>query len=270
MDNSRTGSMRMVGAVCVMLALALVAAFGMAAAVPQSAQAAGKVKVWVLDSTTTKTDGYKLVEKIGYTGAGLVKSVKQTSSSSAGSSTYTELYGYNANKTFKSYKLKTNGKLAMTSTLDKNGAGYVTKINMKPVGSSGKTVVSYTYNKKGRPETIETKTWSGTCTYNSKGYLKTMIVKPSKGDKVKYTYAYDGKGMLKVLRYDGEVNTKYANSYKNNRLIKRVAKNADGYKLNTQTYKYRQISVSKSLVKYVKAQQRVLLTDTNDIINTHK
>jgi len=28
--------------------------------------------------------------------------------------------------------------------------------------------------------------------------------------------------------------------------------------------------VSKSLVKYVKAQQRVLLTDTNDIINTHK
>lgn len=126
--------------------------------------------------------------------------------------------------------------------------------NWQPFSSTYKTksgkVVSITRKYKGG---------SGTVKYQLKYKGKKLVTVKNLKYKNETTYAYDKKGNLsKVVTMKGstKVPIVHKNTYKSGRVTKRVSTVKSGHGSSTiTTFSYKKISVPKSMVKKVKAQQ---------------
>lgn len=125
-------------------------------------------------------------------------------------------------------------------------SGQLKTIISKPDDNGSNTTTQYTYDKKGRVSSCN-------------------ITTAGRSTEKYYNIKYDSKGNIKSYTYSPSYyteNVKHTNTYKNGRLIKSSTKvktnNGAWTKLGTTFYNYKKVQVPSSLVKKVKAQQRVL------------
>ncbi|MDO4399558.1 MAG: hypothetical protein Q4D27_01260 [Coriobacteriia bacterium] len=208
---------------------------------------------WVGDSDTYTT-------KYAYTTNGLVKVINY----SGEKTTYT----YDKKNRLKSNVAK-YGKTTWKTTYKLDGKGRVVKATTKGSSSSGQT---FTYNAKG--QLTKHKGFLGWTkySYNSKGQVKKTTEDNAETGKNTYSYKYDEQGNV-VKRYNGKrLEYHYVNTYKNGNMVKSVGYTGNSNEKEfTETYTYKQIKVPKSLAKYVKAQQRILVSSNLDYLEAaHK
>ena len=254
--------------VCVGLAFALAASLGLAALAPGNAYAEGKTSVWVVSQSTTKQSDGKFTTKYTYNKNGLVAKTNSNSKYTDDSYTVATQYTYSSKNALKKEVSKFNGKANYTVTYTADSKGRVTKAVYKYV-EGGKVTEKYSYDSKGRLTKASYSGGSSKYTYNAKGYVVSQKWK-SPDDTIKFSYIYDAKGYLKTTKYNGEIDGKFKNTYKNGRLVKRVFYSGDGTSSGKQTITYKKISVPKSLAKMVKAQQRLLIVGTLPFASAHK
>ena len=239
------------------LAILLVGAFGLNALAPQQAHAAGK-KMWVIAKETTKDAGQDhagLVVNYTYQ-KGVMTVAKKVI---PGESKSTVKYKYDKKYRLKSASVVDGSDVEEVAkykyTFKRNGKGYVTK-------SVSNWTQKYAYNSKGLlkwtgPDSLNRETYA----YDKKKRVKTWSRYYDGQLDAQGTFTYKN-GLLKSSAFesfeDYGVSTKDVFKSKNGR-IKQKYSYTDGTLETVTTYTYKKVTVPKSLVRLIKAQQNAIL-----------
>lgn len=271
MAYSRASGTRSIAVACALFAFALAASLGMAAATPGHAYAGSKTSVYVVskvvikypaDNVSTTTYSYK---------NGLVKAEKRTSKSEYGTSLFETKFAYTSKNVLKSSSEALDGSVTDTVSYKVNAKGQV----VKSTTTGMRNTTKYTYDKKGQLVKYVDDYGTTTCTYFSNGNLKSKIYKGKDSGKTKDVYTYDKRGnytKATLLTNSSKFVTTYKSTYKHGRLVKQVVKypSPSGLQSRTAIYKYKKVSVPKSIASYVKAQQRRLILGDLPVETAHK
>ena len=272
MVSSRVNSIRIMGASCLMLAVALVAALGMAAVAPDNAMAAGKTKMAVVTKvTTTWNDGSVNKTGVNYYSSGLQKTRNYSYTWDGETSKNSNSLVYDKKYRLKSMTQKDGKKTIGTYSFKWDNKGRVKSASWKAKGASKSTYTSkYYYNNKGQVRKTTTFMGASTFAYNSDGTLKKWIDDNDETGKTTYTYKYDNQGNPSKSYYNGNTDFIYKNTYKGGKLVKVKACYNDGSVAYTKTFKYKTVSVPKSLKKMVNTQQTSTMFEILPFAAAHK
>ena len=224
----------------------------------------GKVTMWVV----TKVKEGKPVSwtlNYDYTKNGLLS--KRSCKESNGDK-FLDVYKYDARNRLKSFTPTLNGEILMGEGEGKtlyqhNKKGYVIKAIC-----AGEPDISFKYDGKGR-------LLSENYAYDANGHVKTeKYYDGDDGFTTTWQYRYDSHGNLSWFSYKGygKANKKLKNKYKGGLLRKTqrpVVFYDTGAKLVPVAYSYKKVSVPKSLVNMVKAQQDSIINGILPIAAAH-
>lgn len=240
--------------VAVAMAFALVASLSaMVMLAPAQAYAKPTKTVWLLAKAQVinKDDHQNNTLTYTYTKNGLLKNKKNAEKGNE-KFAYTYAYKYTGKSVLKSCTVKEGKKLSSKISYSANKKGFVTKSVENSYGE--KTVLKYTYDKKGRLHKMAQRNGAYLYKYNKKSQVKSYKWQ----SEALGTYKYDSKGYPASLEtpYDGTAS--YKNTYKNG-LLKKCVYNMSSYNTVVK-YTYKKMKVPASLLKMVNAQQFALIT----------
>ena len=249
-----------------LLVAILAGMLGLSVLLPQEAFASNAT-VWVVSKAKEVSADYGddvLITTYAYDKKGVLKQSKETFGKLYESKV---TYAYDKKQRLKYSKVVDGSDVEevekYTITFKRNGKGYVIGASRSSDGS--------TFKYK----------------YNSKGLLASLCC----GNSSKELFTYDGKKRLKTYTryFDGELDMSAKVTYTKKGLLKtfsfgsgrdvyttkngRTKKKAmyyDGFKEGVVTYTYKKVSVPKSLVSMVKAQQTAIFIGNYPIEAAHR
>ncbi len=257
------GGRRMKRFITAVSALVLIACL---AVLPAGAQAASKKKsVYVISSISVTEGGKKTTIKPTYRTDGLLKKLKREFTDETWNETFT--YGKKGRIQKHTEKVLSGSHKGMGTTIEYTwkGGRLTKKVELYSEGDSGTT--TYTYDPKGRIASS-----SNGFEVMKYTYKKGHVVK-AEGDHIKYSATLDPKGNVKKWnrKYDGQkIGYDSANiTYKSgsaNKVTRTFKANPMQEKEQKQTFqfKYKKISVPKSLANIIADQQWKLTNEPAD------
>ena len=239
--------------------------------VTSAAKAASKtVTLPVITRVKIDTPYGTVTEALSYKTNGLVKSIKTDDDNTYydNHQVYTYKFTYTKKNKLKSMQYIQNDSGATTNySFTRDKKGRVVKCASDNVWNDVDTFEhTYKYNKKSQLKTYtyhqlqgNSETNTKKYTYDKNGNVKTLGTNGSDN-----TYSSDRRGSItKMMNSSGTTLISCKNTYKSNKLVKRVAKRFYGDDAKTYTYKisYKKMKVPATLARMVKAQQYAIVFD---------
>ena len=252
------------------MAFILVTSLAVSGITSEKAYASGaKQTVWVLVKSKNEMEDLQYTSTYTYTKKGLVKKSKEVTVSDGERIVQSGVLSYDSKGRPTGERSTYNGKANGQSAFTLDAKGRVVKSVWR--STSGYTsTMTYRYNAKGQLKGLKGNKYR----YDAIGDL-TKVTEPGLGS---YYFEYDDKGNVvkRSWKYAGgvkELEYTYKNIYKGKRLmkVKRYSHMEDTPTLESTTvFRYKKLSVPKSMVKLVKAQQASLFNAYLPLVAAHK